>query len=193
VRVTLRRGALIIAAALILAGGGTAAALILPAGAAQALGCTQTVTGTYDNAITVGSGQVLCLDPGAEVTGTVEVQSGGALVDAAATIDGSLTGDSGAGAITACGATIDGAVAITGASGLVTFGTLLQIIPLLPTCSGSTIGGSATFTSSTGGVTLAGNQIGGSFACSGNSPAPADDLIANSAAGTASGQCAAPF
>ena len=186
----LRRGWRLALAALIALGG--AAAVTATAGTASALGCTQTITGTYDGALTVGPGQVACLEPGAEVTGAVAVSSGGTLESANATIDGSLTAAGGAAAVTVCGTSIAGAVSVTG-SGPVVFGSILQVIPLIPTCRGDTIGGSATFTGNTGGVTLAGNRVGGALACSGNTPAPADDLVRNTAGGTASGQCTAPF
>jgi len=40
-------------------------------------------------------------------------------------------------------------------------------------------------------ITVMGNTVTGSLACSGNDPAPADNGVVNTVSGTASGQCAA--
>ena len=42
-----------------------------------------------------------------------------------------------------------------------------------------------------GSVTVSGNTVDGSLACTGNAPAPGDGGVVNTVSGTAGGQCAA--
>ena len=129
----------------------------------------------------------MCASAGgsATISGPVKVTSGGELALTGATISGPLTA-SGAGLLSLCGSTVTGPVRVSGSTGQVTFGDGAG-------CASDTINGPASFTSNTGGVTLAGNTVGGPLGCTGNTPAPADNGDPNTVSGPATGQCASPF
>ncbi|RCS60069.1 carbohydrate binding domain-containing protein [Microbacterium sp. JB110] len=78
--------------------------------------CTETLTGTVDDGLTVSADEVLCLD-GARVNGGVSVEAGGTLiVGAASSIRGGLV-SSEAASLQVRDSSIRGAVAVTGTTG----------------------------------------------------------------------------
>ncbi|HLX20927.1 MAG TPA: S53 family peptidase [Gaiellaceae bacterium] len=89
------------------------AANLLPALAA---GC---VSGTVTGDLTVGSGQTLCLLPGAHVTHDLVVQKGGTLIDEGATIDHDLHAD-GAASVSVTGGSVGHDLVVQNSTGGVT-------------------------------------------------------------------------
>jgi hypothetical protein len=141
------------------------------------------------------------------VTGGVSVGAGEATEACGATLGG-LSASSAPAGVQVCGSTVAGAIGVTGSTGFVVVGDPAQ--QCAPDhlsaggsasfskdlagldVSGNTIVGSLNVTRSGGpsAPLLAGNTIGGSLACSANTPPPIDGGIPNKSA-TRSGQCSA--
>jgi hypothetical protein len=141
-------------------------ATYLPAAQKQqsfTIGFGSTVSGTVNGSLTVSSGQVVSLAPGATVKGSTTVQNGGILWAQGVTFKGSLSASGSAG-IHLCGSTLNGALTITGSTGLVVVGDDDG-----PTsCAGNSIAGSASLTGNHAGVEFDGNIVKGSLTITGN-------------------------
>ncbi len=167
----------------------------------QSLVVTSTVTGP----VTVQAGGALDL-AGGTVTGPITILTGGALQVQGGTVTGPIS-SSGAVAFTVCGATVTGPVTVTGSTGFV------YIAGTGTGCTATKVTGSVTLSNNKAGVelidtavtgpvtitgntptvpiTVAGNKIVGTLACSGNSPAPTDNAQSNTAS-VKTGQCDVP-
>lgn len=171
---------------------------------------TQTISGTYAGSLVVGPGQTVRVT--GRVTGSVAVDSTGALIVQGGTINGSIAAQ-GASGITLCRATIDGTVHLGDSNGFVLIGgtgCALNVIKGSATVRANTGGveiadtnfkGNLTVTNNTGDLPvqqngvfppteIAGDTIHGTLACTGNSPPPVDGGQPNQATAR-SGQCAA--
>jgi hexosaminidase len=164
--------------------------------------CTTTVTGTHSGPLTVSSG-VTCL-VGATVTGPLTVRTGAGLYASGSRVHGPLTA-SGAVDVLLCDTTVSRPVTLTR-------GLRVWLGNRNGGCAPVTVSGPVTVTGTTGQVTIdgatvtgpvslhnnkvsaapivAGNRIGGPLSCAGNSPAPSNDGIPNTASGPKLGQCA---
>lgn len=166
--------------------------------------------------LTVASGQSVCVRAPGTVTGSVTVDSGGALTLNGASISGSLT-STGATALLFCGSTITGTASVSATTGFVMVGdggddgqsscagnTLKGTLTLSGNTgsfevAGNTVPGGAVFTGNTGTgpawqdatPEIEGNTISGSLSCSNNSPAPGNGGQGNKVSGSRSGQCSA--
>lgn len=120
------------------------------------------LTGTLKGQLTVAAGQVVCLGPGARVTGPVSVAAGGVLWASGASITGPLRA-TGAAALTLCGVSLTGPLTVTGAAGPVELGNSAA------GCAGNHITGPVVATGNTGGVAFAGNDVTGPVTITGNS------------------------
>jgi len=172
--------------------------------------CTTTVTGS-SGSVVVPAGSVTCVN-GAQVTGSITVQPGGALVLTASMITGGVQ-STGAAGVRICGSQIRNpatggpALSVTGSFGPVVIGDGT------PSCPRNDILGLATFDAnqsvqfdtnrvsgsvsitrtagSTTGALIAANQITTGLACSDNNPPPTNGGRPNTVFGARSGQCAA--
>ncbi|WP_018504815.1 Ig-like domain-containing protein [Parafrankia discariae] len=166
------------------------------------------LTTVHKSTLTVRPEQALCIGPGGQQKGAVNVEPGGALAVTGAEIVGTVS-SSGASAFTLCQSSVSGGVTVQAGTGLVLIGS-----DHLP-CAGNTIKGALNVTGNTGGVQIIGNttggsltvkdnggngpdpenpvpavttnQVGGSLSCSGNTPTLRQ--TANTAHGSRSGQC----
>jgi hypothetical protein len=118
------------------------------------------VTTPVNGALTVASGQSICVSTGGEVTGPVTVVPGGALWVSGGVIDGRLRSH-GALGLTLCGSTVGGPVTITGSTGPVLFGG--------PDCEANTFASSVSITNNAGGVGFDDNAVGGRLRIADNS------------------------
>jgi hypothetical protein len=178
--------------------------------------CTRTLSGDIPGSLTVGSGTT-CLT-GARIGGKVSVQPRAALSALNSTIIGPLSSTQGAG-LTLCGSTVAGKVTVASSTGFVLIGdggdgsvscrgnTIQGSVTLGPgNLAGTELGGNKiqgkvevkgntapTFPSRAtedAATEVEANEIGDVLICSGNAPAPTNDGLANSVAGTSKGQCA---
>jgi hypothetical protein len=138
--------------------------------------CTSTITGDHKRGLVVSD--VTCLD-GADVRGGVTIQGGGSLLSLDSTIRGGLSAAA-AGAVHLYNTTVRGGVSITATNGSVAV------------VDSNVRGGVSLAGNDTGDVEpiVAGNEIHGSLACSGNAPAPINLDVPNTVRGSAAGQCA---
>lgn len=125
-------------------------------------GCITSTQKSY----TVKSGQAVCI--GGRITGTLTVQSGGALYLNGATVNGSLV-SSGAVAVEVCGSTIDGGLSISGNTGFLMVGDGGDDPDEGVACAGNSIGGGVSLTGNGAGFELAGNAISGNATLTNNS------------------------
>jgi hypothetical protein len=137
--------------------------------------CTTTVSGVRNVPLVLRSG-VTCLT-GATVGGPVTVAAGASLVATDSRIAGPVRADRAAD-VQLLRSNVDGPVQLTATS---------RSVVLV----GSRIGGPAVVSASrtTDPAALAGNTIGGSLSCSGNTPAPTNLGAPNNVAGPRTGQC----
>lgn len=177
--------------------------------------CTAQPTGKITGGLTIDSGTT-CLE-NATVTGTVTVGSGAQLLMANTTLNGSVVAD-GASAVAICNSSITGGVLVDGSTGFTIIGDggaesatcggnqIAGNVNLVDNLSGidlggNTIGGLVTVTNNQpkpGSVLTAqdavveidANHIGRNLSCANNVPAPVNDGLVNSVAGTGTGQCA---
>jgi hypothetical protein len=121
----------------------------------------------------------------AHITGSVNVPAGAKLSIVNSTVGGVISARSDAGPITICGSSIGGNVKITGANGFVLIGDTIE-----DACAGNVINGSVTLSSNSGGLQLGFNRIGGNVRLIGNvgaGPAPdhtSPEVEANNIGGT---------
>jgi hypothetical protein len=144
------------------------------------------------------------------VGGPVIAKAGQPTAVCFSTVSGALSADQGPNGLQVCSSTISGSVAVTGSTDLVMIGdTSKQCGTNKLTSSGAivfsndsagldlsgnTLSGSL-HVSTSGGTSaprIAGNTIGGSLACDGNTPPPVDGGQPNKNGGTRLGQCSAP-
>jgi hypothetical protein len=111
----------------------------------------------------VGSGEAVCISPGAVIRGQINVGQGGSIDIEGAAIYGSVTSN-GAGVVRICDSKINGAVNVSSSTGPVIIGDEAL------GCSGNTINGPVSLTSNTGGVTFDDNTVNGPVTITGNSP-----------------------
>ncbi len=175
----------------------------------QTVACTRTITGTTGELFT--SGDSTCI-VNATVHGTVHDASDGALFITGSTIHGAVL-SSNATLFGMCGTTVTGTTSVQGASGFVLVGD-----PGDDGCTGNRINGSLLLSNNHSGLEVIANQIGGSvhvqgttgtgpfpedtraeiesntiggsLACSGNTPPPTNDGHPNTVTGPRLGQCA---
>lgn len=138
--------------------------------------CDTTITEDHTGPLTITE-RITCVE-GASVRGPIQVTDGAGLRLVNAEIRGPITA-TGAAEVTILDSDIRGPVTITGTTASVEIRS-------------STIAGPVRVTGSGEGVTpvIAGNQITGPLACSGNASAPENDGAANTVRGPVSGQCA---
>lgn len=138
--------------------------------------CTVTIANEHRGALAVNNG-VTCVN-GGTVTGPVTVAAGASLVAVNARLAGTLT-TNGAADVEIIGTSVDGAVRIQGTTGNITI-------------FGSSLNQAVTLTANrtVRPPVLAGNRLGATLACDGNTAAPQDHGSANTVAGGATGQCA---
>ncbi|MEH1100861.1 M14 family zinc carboxypeptidase [Micromonospora sp. CPCC 205561] len=133
-----------------------------------------TLTGTRNGPLVVSG--LACLD-GATVRGPVQVQPGAALIVNGSSISGPVNA-TGAAGVVVTDSTVAGPVLATATRGPVVL-------------VGNDVTGPVGVVASSGVAPLvAGNTVRGPLACAGNSPAPVNLEVANSARGLATGQCA---
>ncbi|MFE5935580.1 Ig-like domain-containing protein [Streptomyces sp. NPDC056470] len=132
------------------------------------------LTGHHEGPLTVRAGESLCLAAGAQQSGPVRIEPGGALAASNAVVTGGLSAD-GALALSLCGARLTGPLTVRGTTGPVVL------------CEGSSVTGPATFESNTGGTTLHGTTVTGPLRCEGNTPAP--EATGVTVRGPRHGQC----
>jgi len=146
------------------------------------VGYTQTITGNVKGKLIVKSGQAVKLSSSAKVSGSVSVQSGGALDVEGATISGALNAK-GATLLRLCGASVSSTVKAVGGSGSVVIGegnaecpsnTLHGTVTVKSNKAGVLIVGNTLLASlkvlsNSGGVTVTSNSIGGGLTVKGNS------------------------
>ncbi|HST14610.1 MAG TPA: hypothetical protein VLJ44_07155, partial [Gaiellaceae bacterium] len=118
------------------------------------------LTTSLSGSVIVKNNQAYCIQTGGKVSGSITVQSGGALYVSGGSVTGSITATV-ARALTICNASLGGSLTATSASGPVTVGAASG-------CAKNTISGSVTLTSNAKGVTLVGNTISGSVTLSSN-------------------------
>jgi hypothetical protein len=113
------------------------------------------LTGHHAGALLVGSGDSVCLAPGAHQSGQVTIEAGGHFHSNGADISGGLTAASPA-AISICGTRVSGDVSITGATAPVLIGE-----PATEDCDGNTIRGDVEIAGDTLGTDFSGNSVSG--------------------------------
>ncbi|HZS15700.1 MAG TPA: Ig-like domain-containing protein [Candidatus Dormibacteraeota bacterium] len=179
---------------------------------------TQTITGTKKGDLSVTSGSVYITN--AKVSGDVIVSGGASVTIANSTVGHGITA-TGAGMLTVCGVTTStGGVTISGTTGFVLVGSGGDAADR--PCAGNTVAGGLTLNANRGGFEMSGNtikgtvtvnnnvlygpaydldspapeieanSIKGTLSCTGNVPAPTDDLQPNRVIGSHTGQCGAP-
>jgi hypothetical protein len=123
-------------------------------------GCTTTITGIHDRALTIGPG-VTCLYQ-ATISGAVDIRTGAVVSIQASMLVGPLYAHRPA-RLALCGSKVSGPASVTGAAGPVMVGGANST-----DCSADTITGLITLTRDTGGVTLEGATISGPARVAGN-------------------------
>ncbi|WP_018504814.1 Ig-like domain-containing protein [Parafrankia discariae] len=132
------------------------------------------ITTVHKGAITVTAEQSLCLGAGGRQQGAITVQPGGALAVTGAEIAGTVSINQAA-AFSLCQTSVNGAITVQGSTGLVLIGS-----DYLP-CTGSTVKGTLTVNTNTGGLSVSGTTISGPLTVknnSGDGPDPADPVPA---------------
>jgi hypothetical protein len=119
------------------------------------------LTTSLSGSVTVKSNQAYCIQTGGKLSGSITVQSGGALYINGGSVSGAITA-SGAKALTICAASVSGSLTVSSATGPVMVGAATG-------CAKNSLSGSVTLTSNTKGVTLVGNSISGSVTATSNS------------------------
>ncbi|MFN2608074.1 MAG: Ig-like domain repeat protein [Acidimicrobiales bacterium] len=188
-------------------------AVLLPSSGSftQTVTCAHAVTGS-SGSLVLGAGS-WCLDS-ATVTGTLTVQPGAAVSIRNSTVTGGIT-STGASAFQLCNSRVlGGTLNVSGSSGFVLIGD-----PGDDHCPGNSVQVPTVLDHNTGGVEvidnslasltvtntsgagpfpddtaaeISRNQVLGTLACSGNTPAPTHDGQPNSVSGARSGQCGSP-
>lgn len=179
-----------------------AVAAIAPV-SANAMTCTQTISGTHNGVINVAEPDTLCL-LNADQTGAVDVAPNAGLSVVDSTINGAVTLQDKYTEFEFCGSTtVIGAISATGGQSAAVIGG--------PSCAANTIDGAVTLDSNNGvtltgnsiagavtananlvGTTISGNMIGGALICTANAPQPVNSGVSNTVGGGRSGQtCAA--
>ncbi|MBD3942676.1 exo-alpha-sialidase [Microbacterium sp. NEAU-LLC] len=165
--------------------------------------CETVVTGAHDGPLNAGTGGLCLVD--ATVTGAITVTDGGRLITQNSTITGPVHATD-ASTVSLCASTITGPVTVTGTTGTVAIGDTTS------GCRSTTIAGPVRITGSGGSVVvdrakitgavsltdnhsalasvLAGVDLRGPLACSGNAVAPTDAGAAATVVGPRTGQCA---
>lgn len=113
---------------------------------------------------TVGAGEALCVGPGGELNGPVDVEPGGALDVEGGAIHGPLSAR-GATLIRLCGANLHGPVTVRDATGPAVIGWPHAT----PACAGNTIHGPMSLSDNSGGLQVHANTVYGPVTASGNS------------------------
>ncbi|MCX4524201.1 MULTISPECIES: Ig-like domain-containing protein [unclassified Streptomyces] len=139
------------------------------------------ITTPRHGALTVASGESLCIASGGSQTGPVTVRPGGALAVTDAAITGPVSGD-GALAVAVCRSKLTGPVSVTRTTGYALIGSEQSSY-----CAGNTFTGPVTVDGNTGGVELSANRITGPLRCEGNEPAPHQS--GNTVIGPRTGRC----
>jgi hypothetical protein len=178
---------------------------------------TPCITAKISKPYTVASGQSICIET--TVSGSVTVNSGGALYLLGATVSSTFS-STGATSLELCGSSISGGIAISGTTGFVLIGdkgddneanctanTLKSTLSLTNNLGGFEVGsnqisGATNFSGNTGsGPTwqdsttpeIEGNTISSSLSCTTNTPTPINDGSPNSVSGPRSGTCTGSF
>ena len=136
--------------------------------------CTTTITDSVSGALSVKSG-VTCITAGASVAGIVSVKNGASLYVTGGTLRGAVTATD-AGTVSLLHTTVTGAVSVSG-SGPVSV-------------EDSTVSNGLSLLRNDTSTLVSGNTVGGSLTCTGNTPAPVDNGLANKVSGASRGQCA---
>jgi hypothetical protein len=118
---------------------------------------------TVSGSLTIGAGELLCLIPGARVTGPVTIRPGGTLYADGARITGPVK-VSEAAAVSICSSVITGTLTVTASTGLVLVGRDAAF----PDCAGNTITGPTRLTANQAGVEFNGNAVTGPLTITGN-------------------------
>jgi hypothetical protein len=142
------------------------------------------LTGTQSGPLEVTAGEAVCAAPGAQLTGPITVDPGGALDLEGATVTGPVRA-SGATVVRICGSTLTGPLFVSGSTGLVLVGGDSATGP----CDGNTITGPAKLTDNQGGVEFNGNTVNGPLTISGTTGSlpPPDTGSVHAAGNTVSG------
>ncbi|MET9958084.1 Ig-like domain-containing protein [Streptomyces sp. NPDC006326] len=154
-------------------------ALHSPAGGQEPLALTigfsrPCLTGPHEGPLTVAAGESLCLGTGAQQSGPVRIEPGGALAASGASFTGPFSAK-GALAVSLCGVHLRGPLTVRETAGPVTL------------CEGASVTGAVTLEANAGGTTLSGITITGPLRCEGNRPAP--ELPGTLVNGPRFGQC----
>ncbi|MFI6156272.1 FG-GAP-like repeat-containing protein [Kitasatospora sp. NPDC051170] len=177
-----------------------------PESITQQVGCERTITGPAGSVLATGTSTCL-VDATADA---VVVRPGAALFVSRSTV-GTIT-SRGASFLGVCASTVTGSVQVGDSTGFVVIGD-----PVDEGCAGNRIDGSVVLKDNTGGLVLdddriggstvvdgttgagpfprddraliTANTVGGSLACSGNTPPPGDDGRPNAVGGPRTGQC----
>jgi hypothetical protein len=113
------------------------------------------------HALSVRSGQAICLSPGANIEGAITVEPGGSLDIEGAMVNGSVSAN-GAGVVRICDSKVNGSLTISSSTGPVIIGDEAL------GCSGNTINGPVSITSNTDGVCFDNNTVNGPLTITGN-------------------------
>ncbi|MGW2675857.1 Ig-like domain-containing protein [Streptomyces sp. NPDC001436] len=117
------------------------------------------LTAPHAGPLTVAAGESICLGAGAQQSGPVRIEPGGALAASGASFTGRFSADR-ALAVSLCGVHVDGPL------------TVRETVGPVIVCDGSTVTGAVTLESNAGGTTVSGTTITGPLRCEGNTPAP---------------------
>jgi len=170
----------------------------------QTVTCDRIITG-FQTSVTASPTGTTCLI-GADVR-NLTVPAGAKLSLINSTVRGTITARGGAGSVVICGTHVGGNIRISGANGFLLIGDAVR------GCAANTIDGTVTLSKNTGGLQLGfndiggrvsvtrnvgagpeieANTIGGSLACSANSPVASDGGQSNAVHGRRTGECGAP-
>ena len=171
--------------------------------------CDHNLTGNVPGAVILSGGSWCIVS--ATVGGGISVASGTVVIVSNSTLKGALSATDSPAGISVCNSTVQ-SVTVIGSTGFVLIGD-----PGDDLCLGDTVHGQLSFTANhaglevghngtTNGVSMnsnsgtgafaedaapevEGNTLGGSLTCSGNTPAPTNDLQPNNVTGARTGQC----
>ncbi|KPI17831.1 hypothetical protein OV450_7989 [Actinobacteria bacterium OV450] len=132
------------------------------------------LTTPHEGPLTVAAGESICLGAGAQQSGPVRIEPGGALAASGASFTGRFSADR-ALAVSLCGVHVDGPL------------TVRETVGPVIVCDGSTVTGAVTLESNAGGTTVSGTTLTGPLRCEGNTPAP--QLPGVTVQGPRFGQC----
>ncbi|MFJ5550862.1 Ig-like domain-containing protein [Streptomyces sp. NPDC093225] len=141
------------------------------------------LTDAHEGALTVESGEALCLGPGGSQHGPLTVRPGGSLALAGAELTGPLNSD-GARAVEICGSDLTGPVRIADGTGPLLLGSATGAAD----CTGNTLTGPVTLTGNAAGSELGAARVTGPLRCTAN--ADPFHQAANTVRGPRTGQCA---